>query len=437
MSAVPVEGSKVPSCWELRRFSAFPPLCIAFRFGAGHAPRGLVALLSLLLLSVSTVAGAHAYAQSSLSLKTEGADVRAGFHLDAQSVADMVTKRLKTAEPVEKERLAEHAEASLAYLDEHFEITRGGQKCVRGPAERLNYVAHLGRLMFDARYRCPNADNLVEVRSELFLEEGIPHQVLATLVHERAMERYFFTGGERKATIHLDRLAQRDAVAPPPGGVRIAQPPPGAFAASAPSAEETQPSASDAESAPTEALGTGFWTFLREGVLHIFSGIDHILFVLSLLLVTRTWRDMAVVVTGFTVAHSVTLALGALDLISVSPRLVEPLIAASIAYVAVDNIVRKDPRGRLAVTLGFGLIHGLGFSQGLRELGLPAGLELVPPLLGFNLGVELGQLLIVLPLFPLLLLLQRREALARRVVVATSAVVAVIAAWWFVERLVA
>ena len=165
-------------------------------------------------------------------------------------------------------------------------------------------------------------------------------------------------------------------------------------------------------------------------------GFDHILFVLSLLLVTKRWRDLAIVITGFTVAHSITLALGALDLVAMPASIAEPLIAASIVYVALENIFRPKPRARLPVTFAFGLIHGFGFSGVLRDMGLPSA-NLVPSLLGFNLGVEVGQIAIVAPLFPFLLWLQRHRTRAyRRTTIGTSAVFAVFGAWWLVERLI-
>jgi hypothetical protein len=102
---------------------------------------------------------------------------------------------------------------------------------------------------------------------------------------------------------------------------------------------------------------------------------------------------MALVITCFTLAHSVTLGLAALDFVTLSPRLVEPLIAASIVFVGVENLLRRDdPRGRWALTLAFGLIHGFGFAGVLKDAGLgSSGAALLVPLFSFNLGVELGQ----------------------------------------------
>ena len=411
-----------------------------------------VLLLCCLLLAWSGGALAHDYANSRLRATTQGADLDVSFLLNAESIVDLISLRKEELPKTEKARIPEFRDLVLGYLDEHFTVKRGAKQCRRQAPARFSYMLNTDRVLVDTRYKCANEDNVIELRSELFLTEDTPHQVLATFVHKHAMERYFFTGGERVATIKLDTLRQRDKPKRvDPGGVRVARPPDGAFggASRQPSVEKKNDALpvapeNDAKSADepkgddevgrAEAMGSGFRRFFKDGFAHIFSGIDHILFVLSLLLVTRRWKDLAIVVTGFTVAHSITLALGAFDLVTISSRIVEPVIAASIVYVALENVVSKKPRARLAVTFVFGLVHGFGFSESLRALGL-SGRELVPALLGFNLGVEAGQLVIVLPLFLVLLWLQKKERLSRSMLVAASSVVAVIGAWWFAERL--
>ncbi|MBL9202016.1 MAG: HupE/UreJ family protein, partial [Opitutaceae bacterium] len=147
------------------------------------------------------------------------------------------------------------------------------------------------------------------------------------------------------------------------------------------------------------------WGFFRQGVLHLWTGYDHILFLLALLVVCTRFRDCLVIITSFTVAHSLTLALAALEVLSLPARLVEPVIAASIVYVGVENLLRRgaEPRGRWALTFAFGLVHGFGFAGVLRELGLGAGGQgIALPLLTFNLGVEAGQIAIAAVVLPLL-----------------------------------
>ena len=124
--------------------------------------------------------------------------------------------------------------------------------------------------------------------------------------------------------------------------------------------------------AEAEAPGTpplpGFRGYARLGVEHILTGIDHLLFLLGLLVACRRFRTVAAIVTCFTVAHSVTLALAALDVVTLSSRVVEPLIAATIVFVGVENLIRGDePKGRWLLTFAFGLLHGLGFAGALKD----------------------------------------------------------------------
>ena len=182
-------------------------------------------------------------------------------------------------------------------------------------------------------------------------------------------------------------------------------------------------------------------SFFSLGVEHILTGYDHLLFLAALLLVCGSFREAATVITCFTVAHSITLALASLDLVRLPSRVVEAVIAASIVYVAVENLFRQgQDRRRLAwraaVTFAFGLVHGLGFASVLRDLGLgstPAGIFW--PLLKFNLGVEAGQIAVAAVVFPLILLGRRPGSVTeKRLVPACSVLIALAGAYWLFER---
>jgi hydrogenase/urease accessory protein HupE len=181
-----------------------------------------------------------------------------------------------------------------------------------------------------------------------------------------------------------------------------------------------------------------FRRFLLLGIGHIFTGYDHIAFLIGLLLLGGKVRELVKIVTAFTLAHSVTLALAALDVFAPSPRIVEPLIAASIVFIGVENLwaLRESRaasvlRHRWMVTLAFGLVHGFGFASVLRELQLPRAL-LGTGLLSFNLGVECGQLAIVLVALPLLRRLRGFKSFAP----AASACIAALGMVWLVRRLI-
>jgi hydrogenase/urease accessory protein HupE len=185
--------------------------------------------------------------------------------------------------------------------------------------------------------------------------------------------------------------------------------------------------------------GDTFTAFFRLGVAHILLGFDHLLFLAGLLLVARSWRSIVIVITSFTVAHSCTLALATFSLVSLPSRWAEPLIAASILWVGVENIVeRGEPKQRWIVTFFFGLVHGFGFASVLRDLGLGHnGRGIALPLFSFNLGVEVGQIAVAAVLVPLLWKLAESPRYRTRWLPLLSGIVALGGAYWLVLRLVA
>jgi hydrogenase/urease accessory protein HupE len=176
-------------------------------------------------------------------------------------------------------------------------------------------------------------------------------------------------------------------------------------------------------------------TFVPSGIEHILIGPDHILFLIGLLLLGGGWRALIRIVTAFTIGHSVTLSLAALGIVSPPARLIEPAIALSIVFVGADNLMRGHGRDlRAWIALVFGLVHGFGFANVLREFGLPRE-ALGWSLFSFNVGVEIGQLAIVLVVATLLMAIWRRsDAIGHRVVHAGSVVVIAAGSYWFVER---
>lgn len=180
--------------------------------------------------------------------------------------------------------------------------------------------------------------------------------------------------------------------------------------------------------------------FLALGVEHIFTGYDHIAFLVGLLLLGGTLAELVKIVTAFTIAHSITLAVATVGLLTPSPRLVEPAIAASIVYVALENVwaTRRDAKPvlghRWMITFAFGLVHGFGFASVLRELHLPRS-SLAASLVTFNLGVELGQICIVAIAFPALVWLRRKPRFRTWGVRGASAAIAGAGLFWLVQRI--
>ena len=193
---------------------------------------------------------------------------------------------------------------------------------------------------------------------------------------------------------------------------------------------------STAQQLPQDAATSSFLSFLGLGVKHILTGYDHLLFLFALLVVSRNFVSSAKIITCFTLAHSLTLALATLDVAQIPSRVAEPLIAATIVYVGIENLLRRDdPKGRWLLTFGFGLVHGFGFASVLRELGVASSKTgVVIPLFSFNLGVELGQILIAAMVLPMIWKLRNQSIFLTRLAPACSVLVALAGAYWFVER---
>jgi hypothetical protein len=193
-----------------------------------------------------------------------------------------------------------------------------------------------------------------------------------------------------------------------------------------------------------------FATFVVQGIWHVWTGYDHLAFLLSLLLPcaltagSGTWRpanslrivlrDLLRIVTAFTVAHSITLGLATMQVVSVSARTIEPLIAVTIVISALLNVFPRAARWRLPLAFSFGLIHGFGFALALSELAPVRG-RIVALLAGFNIGVEIAQLCVVLLVAPVLVQLRQSSLYATRLMPATSMAVAFAGMVWLGARL--
>ena len=181
-------------------------------------------------------------------------------------------------------------------------------------------------------------------------------------------------------------------------------------------------------------VATGWFDFVKLGIEHILTGYDHLLFLVALLATARGAWSVVRIVTAFTLAHSVTLSVAALGIVTIPDRIIEPLIAATIVWVALENLFAAEPdRRRWIWSFGFGLVHGFGFASVLGELGLK-GATLVRGLVGFNVGVEIGQLIFVAVFLPALMWLSRGRGawLTPRI---ASLAVAAIGTYWLVERI--
>lgn len=282
-------------------------------------------------------------------------------------------------------------EAELPAARPAVETLAGGLKVSQGDATCAVTIASLALTEADGlaahlRATCPADVQTVEIRAD-FVEGLAPgHRHLA--VQPGAPGPLVLHRGSRSATLSL---------------------------------------ASTAAPAPFDAAG-----MVTLGVEHIVTGYDHLVFLLGLLLIGGRLRTLLGIVTAFTVAHSLTLGLAATGVLTPPPALVEAAIAGSILYVGLENLIVREPRHRWRLTFAFGLVHGFGFAGVLAEIGLKD--HLVPTLLTFNLGVEMGQLAILAVALPLLLLARRLEGFRVHGVRFASAGVAIAGAVWLVQR---
>jgi hypothetical protein len=181
-----------------------------------------------------------------------------------------------------------------------------------------------------------------------------------------------------------------------------------------------------------EPLWKRFKGFCGMGLHHLLTGIDHMLFLMALICVSDSFWNLFKTVTAFTVGHSLSLLLAVFNVVSVSTSIVEPIIALSIIYAAVENLYGKSFEGRWKIAFAFGLIHGLGFADAMTSLSL-SGASLAVALVGFNVGVELGQMIIVTIAYPIL----RKIAVSNygtKILNGGSIAVSLVATYWFFER---
>jgi hypothetical protein len=274
----------------------------------------------------------------------------------------------------------------LGVIRDKVALLAQGQHCVAGTGAELPPNPTTDSLTLVMQFTCPEVVRALLIRDDLFDALGADYHTLARIDLPDRTAQFAFTPESREAALSLET--------PPTGG---------------------------------------FVSFVRLGIEHILTGWDHLLFLLVLLLRGGHWLSLAKIVTAFTLAHSLTLALAALDIVVLPARLVEAVIALSIALVAAENLfLRPVVVRRWLVSFCFGLVHGFGFSTMLRGLGLPAH-GLLLSLFGFNAGVELGQALVVALALPALALV-RRSRWERRVIWSSSAAILLVGVVLFVER---
>jgi hypothetical protein len=243
--------------------------------------------LAALLLLVVRPAGAHPFAVSSFEAKTSGRDIELDLRFDLTSVVDLITRARGGAKPAEAADVPRERRRVLGYLDERLRVSNAGQVCPR-EAEPRRFVldAANGRVIVQTRYRCAAALDVLRMESTLFLDEGTPHQVVGTFRHLNALERYFFNGGERVATIPVNELRQMAVAA---GGFRIV-PPPSSRSRSKPAGSPANVPSPVDEARPRPVAA--FTKFLEHRRWHVMSALVLVALTLSLMFGLRRIRSL-------------------------------------------------------------------------------------------------------------------------------------------------
>ncbi|MGX1166238.1 hydrogenase/urease accessory protein HupE [Bradyrhizobium sp. USDA 372] len=281
--------------------------------------------------------------------------------------------------------------AILAYMGTHLAVAGGARACAAGNAAIL---ADGDGIVYRNSFACANVTGDIVYRSTVLTEKDRAARQVVLIAQGRS---------ETQALLDADNTTVTLSTAPP-------------------------------------SLSSTMQRYLVTGVEHIFLGYDHVAFLVAIVLWARRLLPVVKIVTAFTIAHSLTLSLAALNVLVIPSRIVEPAIAASIVFVAVENFFSRDIDKRWRVAFLFGLIHGFGFAGALREIGLPPD-AIVPALAAFNVGVEIGQIAIVALLLPVLGVLDRvtaagreQPARAARLVYVTSAMIGVLGGYWLLTR---
>lgn len=279
-------------------------------------------------------------------------------------------------------------------------VTSGGAACP--PAVTEVGLTEQDGLLLGGRWDCPSAGTPFEIELAVLDDLARGHRHVARAVSGEATHDEVLFGDQRRLV-----------VAPDPAS----------------------PAAATASASVPEARPASAWSFFVMGIEHILTGYDHLVFILGLVLARARLRALVTIVTAFTIAHSITLALAVLDVWTPSPRVIEPAIALSIAYVGIENFFLKDASKRWRITFPFGLVHGFGFAGALREVALSR--SAVPTaLFSFNLGVEAGQIAVLAVLLPAVIALRGKAWFEPRGVRVLSGAVALAGGIWFVARVV-
>ncbi|QHW31499.1 HupE/UreJ family protein [Paenibacillus rhizovicinus] len=364
----------------------------------------------LVLLSCEHRADAHGYSATFSTLELYQSKTELTYALDELSVIELVGGDTNQDKTLDSEEFAAVDQKLLAVLQSSIDVKINGESAGWAHVESL--AMHPKKAVLKASFPAVAASQQIQLSDQLYLNDKASNYVNLLTVYNGTQRSTAALAGSNR-TWSLNMTAD-DFAGLQPGDASPQQQLPD---------ETTSSSATD-----------GWLSFFLLGMNHILSGYDHLLFLFSLLVARQTFKQYAATITAFTIAHCITLALTVTGVIHVSSLFVEPAIALSICYVALDNLIRKKVSYRWVLTFVFGLIHGMGFADILTEMNIPKS-NLAVDLISFNVGIETVQVVIVALVLPALALLYRWKH-SRQVAVACSAAALMLGGLWLVERVV-
>ena len=375
--------------------------------------------LSFLLPALSAEAHQGVMGVFRIDLDGEAHQGRWATRLDARDLKEFLRLDTNKDDKVDREEIEAGRETIATYLRQRISLTTDGVACEHVAFGDIAVDNPRDATLVDLRgtIQCPQRFGIVDVGNQVLFDHMDTYQHYGVIVSSVGRVEQMFTVRNSVMRVQLGEPL------PPPEAEDVADGD-GTGDAVAEPIEISTPTSS------LERIGN----FIGEGFVHIFLGYDHILFILGLIIAAGNLRRLALIVTAFTVAHSITLALASLGAISVPLRLAEAMIALSVAYIGFENLITK-PKRRALLAFAFGLIHGVSFSTVLAERVAIAGMggHELQLLFGFNVGVELGQLVIVTAIYPIVAL-ARKKGGERWVIAPPSVLILGFGLWWFVER---
>ncbi|OKP74623.1 hypothetical protein A3842_20430 [Paenibacillus sp. P3E] len=380
----------------------------------------LASILVLLLMPAIPKADAHAYSAGYATLELSQSAVELTYALDDLSVIELTGGDDNKNGTLELNEFSAIQDQLLSLLSDNLQIEINNQPQEWSELHSLTLEQEAGteKAVLKAAYPPIAASQSISLIDSLYSQDSAANYVdLLTVNFGSQKNTQALSGKYREWSM---QLSEKDY-------------------SSLPQNTQSQSTSESAETASSEGSGSpdalsGWFSFFKLGMNHILGGYDHLLFLFSLLIARQTFKQYAAMITAFTVAHSITLTLTVLGIVNVSPRIVEPAIALSICFVAVDNIIRKEVSYRWVLTFVFGLIHGMGFADILKEMHLPKS-QLAVDLVSFNLGIEAVQIILIAILLPLLVLLHKWK-FSRRAVLTGSSLAFLLGGVWLIQRLV-